>query len=366
MQIRHLLRAAIACCASGLVFVFWGSGKLWFHSMSLSSELAIITTVSGSVRRPKYLGAHPVPVQFVRCDKKGKKQLCVLDTVRAMNPDTVVILADADVLYSNWTVKEVVNAFEDFQTEILLSAERFSYPVCDSWTLRPDVTLGQDNFPNSGFIVGKVRHVIQLLEYSQSVFEDGVPDQGFIQKYWLAHLGNSSKVQMDIGRKIVTTLSDWVWWHTTNLSQIPKIDMEQNYPEEKFACPVPWYYLDVCGTTNRWSARSWMRQCVNTSRHGLCTNLQPRCADAYDITGCRVAQRQISRGPVSEEALRRTREGDWAEELWDFLPGRESFAYHGNYKSRTMFKQLLKRLEAKCRPAVYIRALNVFRVPLLK
>eukprot|EP01069_Polyplicarium_translucidae_P006331 Polyplicarium_translucidae@DN2943_c0_g1_i1.p1 len=346
MQSRPaLLLVLLFACA--VTTALWGLGRgrglVWVHSPKLSPSLAILTTIRRWKLPPRYLGAPPVPVQILRCRDKKSKQRCVMPLLKKMDPETVVILADSDVLYSNWTVERVIDAFDSLQTEIVVGGERCGFPLRITSPHRPGMTVSEDNSPNAGFIMGRVRHLVPMLEYALAKYSVKF-DQGYIQSYWLDAESGGPNVTIDIGRKLVTTMSDWAFWHTAE------------HPEEGARCPVPWYFADACGRTKKdWIIRPDTVQCVNTDFHRVCLNPLPLCADAYDITGCRVAQRQISRGPVSEEALRRTREGDWAEELWDFLPGRESFAYHGNFGSRTMFREMLERLEKNCPPPASYR-----------
>eukprot|EP01069_Polyplicarium_translucidae_P002288 Polyplicarium_translucidae@DN1982_c0_g1_i2.p1 len=229
----------------------------------------------------------------------------------------MIPLCFADVVYSNWTVDRVVDTFDRLQTEILVGAERFSVAKCKY--SRPNVALAQDNAPDSGFIMGRVKHVIPLLE-----------DERDLEEYWLATEGR--QMALDVGRAVVTTMTDWAFWHSTDL-------VLGNHSRSKKGgahCPVPWYYAHVCGSTSGWTMNSQTKQCVNTDLHRLCTNTKALCADAYDISGCRVAQRHVSRKPVTRAAKNRTREGDWAED-------------HGKGKSRRMLRTMLKRLVKSCR-----------------
>eukprot|EP01069_Polyplicarium_translucidae_P007771 Polyplicarium_translucidae@DN3150_c1_g1_i4.p1 len=283
----------------------------------------------------------------VPCKQKQQKHRCIRWALSQLNPESHVIWANADIVFSNWTEERIIATFESFETEIVISAGLNDWPSCRSGIEAGTTDYHYDMVANGAFLMGRAKHLESAytwIENDDQIVKKRIrekdsvrtgQDEFRVQRFWLEHRNDPGRVRLDYDRKLVVSLSDWAMYHVRVGGQLE----------------LPWYHPELCGEL-RWRCfEKGDLPCWTWSLHGLCAAEGiVDCSRAYEVDGCRVYQKGMSRGPVSAEAERRALEGVFREELLEFLPELESFAYHGNGGGEpgSTFLKLKDRVQGAC------------------
>eukprot|EP00914_Ancora_sagittata_P016696 GHVO01033138.1.p1 GENE.GHVO01033138.1~~GHVO01033138.1.p1 ORF type:complete len:258 (+),score=21.33 GHVO01033138.1:340-1113(+) len=254
--------------------------------------------------------------------------------------------------FNDWNADDIIEVFESFETDIVIGAEAVIFPSADLQKSLQGDERWNDAYPNSGFIIGRVGTIRNMMSWAKEALEssDYMSDQHSVVTWYWLNRNDTSVVKMDYFRKLVTNLS-----YTYLTPQLPGV------PDSEFK-PL-WYYTEYCkiaGSTDvpskvkkyRWyhANGGWMSSdkiFYNRELYTQWRHYDLDCSELFEVQGCRVSQRLLSPYKFKitpEQNLEIIEKGPWA----DALPKQESWAYHGNGRSKLTLKPIIERVKAQC------------------
>eukprot|EP00914_Ancora_sagittata_P005652 GHVO01011515.1.p1 GENE.GHVO01011515.1~~GHVO01011515.1.p1 ORF type:complete len:324 (+),score=35.73 GHVO01011515.1:64-1035(+) len=289
------------------------------YDADLRSLKIIIPVKDPENLRVEFVFPRPQNTIFVGCGRLQDKPTAFKKELESGNytDHDLVLLADDDIYFNPWPERRVIDLFESYNTEVMLSQEGDLSPH-PKWLERnwKGDEYGDDVYVNSGFAMGMPSHLLKML---QVLIEYDGDDQEAMSAWYTSLSSNYSAARIDRSQRLAKVL------------QVPYV-----YTEEFEGSPVPWY---------------------NSTRRTIWKQ-ERDCNNLLEVDGCVVRQRLVARPGVhitreqNEAAITR---GPYSVGQQQFQPEMESFAYHGNGRSKDMFKKLVKIVNASCTENHYRR-----------
>lgn len=143
------------------------------------------------------------------------------DTIRNLDPNTIICFIDAYDVLINGGVDELLRKFLEYDADIVLGAELNSYPEGYAHLYPPTNSVTNYKYINSGGYIGYQKDIMSLFDWKtdneiNEICHHGGDQHYFIRYYLENH--SSKKIILDSQQKIFQNMymTDWTEFHFIN------------------------------------------------------------------------------------------------------------------------------------------------------